>query len=144
MLYTDGNGFPLTLKPSHLFGSTERMDAAEVLSAIVEEACRFEPDSPVGEKSPKALTRGEQKEARTSVEQREALTSVKKVSMVASDLVRFKLFELACFTAVNLSNCLANLIIVCTALNENLECLSINCKLSFDNCHFPEWDGHFY
>ena len=90
MLYTDGNGFPLTLKPSHLFGSTERMDAAEVLSAIVEEACRFVPESPVGEtiKSPKALTRVEQKEARTSVEQREALTSVKKVSAVASDLVR--------------------------------------------------------
>ena len=92
MLYTDGNGFPLTLKPSHLFGSTERMDAAEVLSAIVEEACRFEPESPVGEtiKSPKALTRVEQKEARTSVdvEQKEALTSVKKVSAVASDLVR--------------------------------------------------------
>ena len=90
MLYADGNGFPLTLKPSHLFGSTERMDAAEVLSAIVEEACRFVPESPVGEtiKSPKALTRVEQKEARTSVEQREALTSVKKVSAVASDLVR--------------------------------------------------------
>ena len=90
MLYADGNGFPLTLKPSHLFGSTERMDAAEVLSAIVEEACRFVPESPVGEtiKSPKALTRVEQKEARTSVEQREALTSVKKVSVVASDLVR--------------------------------------------------------
>ena len=90
MLYADGNGFPLTLKPSHLFGSTERMDAAEVLSAIVEEACRFVPESPVGKtiKSPKALTRVEQKEARTSVEQREALTSVKKVSVVASDLVR--------------------------------------------------------
>ena len=92
MLYADGNGFPLTLKPSHLFGSTERMDAAEVLAAIVEEACRFEPESPVGEtiKSPKALTRVEQKEARTSVdvEQKEALTSVKKVSAVASDLVR--------------------------------------------------------
>ena len=92
MLYADGSGFPLTLKPSHLFGSTERMDAAEVLSAIVEEACRFEPESPVGEtiKSPKALTRVEQKEARTSVdvEQKEALTSVKKVSAVASDLVR--------------------------------------------------------
>ena len=90
MLYTDGNGFPLAIKPSHLFGSTERMDAAEVLSAIVEEACRFVPESPVGEtiKSPKALTRVEQKEARTSVEQREALTSVKKVSVVASDLVR--------------------------------------------------------
>ena len=90
MLYADGNGFPLTLKPSHLFGSTERMDAAEVLSAIVEEACRFVPESPVGEtsKTPKALTRVDQKEARTSVDEKEALTSVEKIPMVASDLVR--------------------------------------------------------
>ena len=88
----DHSGFPLTLKPGHLFGSTEMMSAAEVLSAIVEQACLYEPESPVGEtiKSPKALTRVEQKEARTSVdvEQKEALTSVKKVSAVASDLVR--------------------------------------------------------
>ena len=80
------------MKPGHLFGSTEMMSAAEVLSAIVEQACLYEPESPVGEtiKSPKALTRGEQKEARTSVDvkQKEALTSVKKVSAVASDLVR--------------------------------------------------------
>ena len=99
MLYTDGNGFPLTIKPSHLYGSSERMDTAEVLSAIVEEACRFVPESPVGKtfKSPKALTSvesreartsGEPKEALTSGEQKEALTSVKKVSAVASDLVR--------------------------------------------------------
>ena len=89
MLYADGNGFPLTLKPSHLFGSTERMDAAEVLSAIVEEACRYVPEMTNVEK-PKRLTRVEIKEARTSVdvEQKEALTSVKKVSAVASDLVR--------------------------------------------------------
>ena len=117
MLYSDGNGFPLTVKPSHLYGSTERMDAAEILSAIVDEACRYVPEmTPTNVEKPKRLTRVESKEARTSVEQREALTSVKKVPMVASDLVRFKLFELACFTAVNLSNCLANLIIVCTAL----------------------------
>ena len=93
MLYTDGNGFPLTLKPSHLFGSTERMDAAEVLSAIVEEACRYKPVSP-GEmfKSPKARTSGEEKEALTSGEEKEALTRVKKVPMVASNLVRFTSF----------------------------------------------------
>ena len=87
MLYTDGNGFPLTLKPSHLFGSTERMDAAEVLSAIVEEACRYVPETTNVEK-PKRLTRVETKEARTSVDEKEALTSVEKVPMVASDLVR--------------------------------------------------------
>ena len=95
MLYTDGNGFPLTLKPSHLFGSTERMDAAEVLSTIVEEACRFEPESPVGEtiKSPKARTRVETKEARTSVEPKEAL-SIEKVPVAASDLVRIRINEI--------------------------------------------------
>ena len=79
MLYSDGNGFPLAIKPSHLFGSTERMDVAEVLSAIVEEACRYEPDVPVGKKNVKrfkALTSVEAKEALTSVEAKEALTSV--------------------------------------------------------------------
>ena len=93
MLYADGNGFPLTLKPSHLFGSTERMDAAEVLSAIVEEACRFVPESPVGKniKSPKARTSGESKEALTSGESKEAFTKVEKVPIVAasSNFVRF-------------------------------------------------------
>ena len=89
MLYSDGNGFPLTVKPSHLYGSTERMDAAEILSAIVDEACRYVPEmTPTNVEKPKRLTRVESKEARTSVEQREALTSVKKVSVVASDLVR--------------------------------------------------------
>ena len=120
MLYSDGNGFPLTVKPSHLYGSTERMDAAEILSAIVDEACRYVPEmTPTNVEKPKRLTKELRypKEALTEVERlMEALTSVKKVPMVASDLVRFKLFELACFTAVNLSNCLANLIIVCTAL----------------------------
>ena len=87
MLYADGNGFPLTLKPSHLFGSTERMDAAEVLSAIVEEACRYVSETTNVEK-PKRLTRVETKEARTSVDEKEALTSVEKIPMVASDLVR--------------------------------------------------------
>ena len=82
MLYSDGNGFPLAIKPSHLFGSTERMDAAEVLSAIVEEACRYEPDVPVGIKNVKrfkALTSVEAKEALTSVEAKEAFTDGEKV-----------------------------------------------------------------
>ena len=83
MLYSDGNGFPLTIKPSHLFGSTERMDVAEVLSAIVEEACRYEPDVPVGIKNVKrfkALTVEKvPKEALTSVEAKEAFTDSEKV-----------------------------------------------------------------
>ena len=100
MLYSDGNGFPLTIKPSHLYGSTERMDAAEVLSAIVEEACKYVPEVPVGKtfKSPKALTSVELKEARTRVESKEARTrvepkealSIEKVPVAASDLVRIK------------------------------------------------------
>ena len=82
MLYSDGNGFPLAIKPSHLFGSTERMDVAEVLSAIVEEACRYEPDVPVGKKNVKrfkALTSVEAKEALTSVEAKEAFTDSEKI-----------------------------------------------------------------
>ena len=107
MLYSDGNGFPLAIKPSHLFGSTERMDAAEVLSAIVEEACRYEPDVPVGIKNVKrfkALTSVEAKEALTSVEAKEALSKdvnvpkaaltsvVEKIPIVAasSNFVRLK------------------------------------------------------
>jgi len=38
----------LTLKPSHLFGATEFMDASEVLAAIVERACVYTPEIPVG------------------------------------------------------------------------------------------------
>ena len=96
-MYKDGNGFPVTLKPSHLFGSTERMDVAEVLSAIVEEACLYVPESPVGEtfKRSKGLTRQVKvpKEAPTDSAKaypKEALTRVEKVPVVASNLVRFK------------------------------------------------------
>ena len=95
-MYKDGNGFPVTLKPSHLFGSTERMDVAEVLSAIVEEACLYVPESPVGEtfKRLKGLTRrvNASKEALAQVEaSKEAPTSVEiKVPVVASSNVRFK------------------------------------------------------
>ena len=85
MLYTDGNGFPLTIKPSHLYGSNERMDTAEVLSAIVEEACLYVPDEIF--KRSKALTSVELKEARTRVESKEAL-SIEKVPVAASDFVR--------------------------------------------------------
>ena len=94
MLYTDGNGFPLTIKPSHLYGSNERMDTAEVLAAIVEEACLYVPTEIF--KRSKALTSVELKEARTRVESKEARTrvepkealSIEKVPVAASDFVR--------------------------------------------------------
>ena len=90
------------------------MDVAEVLSAIVEQACMYVPETPVGAtnmKRSKALNKEKvPKETLTpdvKVSPIEALTSVEKVSVVASDLVRFKLFELACFKAVSLPICLA-------------------------------------
>ena len=93
MLYSDGSGFPLTIKPSHLFGSTERMDSAEVLAMIVEQACLFVPEMPVGIKNVKRpkeeLTKVEKfpKEAFSTVKiSKEALTSVSG----ASNLVRIK------------------------------------------------------
>ena len=95
MLYTDGSGFPLTVKPSHLFGSTERMDVSEVLAMIVEEACLYVPELPVGEtfKRPKGLTRRVQvpNEEPTRVEAvpNETLLEVVKVP-VASDFVSYK------------------------------------------------------
>ena len=96
MLYSDGNGFPLTVKPSHLFGSTERMDTAEILSAIVEQACLYTPEeTPVGApkmKRPKAFSEEEQvqKEApRVEAVPNETLLEVVKVP-VASDFVSYK------------------------------------------------------
>ena len=98
MLYSDGNGFPLTVKPSHLFGSTERMDTAEILSAIVEQACLYTPEeTPVGAPNMKRLKKAFNKEkvpkeALTDSEQAspiEERTRVEKVSLVASDFVRF-------------------------------------------------------
>ena len=89
----DHSGFPLTLKPGHLFGSTEMMSAAEVLSAIVEQACLYEPESSVGEtfKSPKGPTRAVPKEQPTRAESpKEERTSVEKKVLVSSDLVRIK------------------------------------------------------
>ena len=91
-MYTDGNGFPLTVKPSHLFGSTERMDTADILSAIVEQACLYTPEVSVASnvKKPKGATLVVPKEQPTRVESpKEALTSVeKKVIVASSDLVR--------------------------------------------------------
>jgi len=95
VLYSDGNGFPLTVKPSHLFGSTERMDTAEILAAIVEQACRYVPEMSVGVTSvekPKRLTKEflYPKEALFKDDKgspKEALTVV-KVPAVASNLVR--------------------------------------------------------
>ena len=100
MLYKDGNGFPLTLKPSHLTNPVERMDTAEILSMIVEQACLYIPEQPVGVsktnklKQPKEVLTAEVKvpnEALSKVESpNEALTSVVKVSGASSDLVRYK------------------------------------------------------
>ena len=92
VLYKDGNGFPLTLKPSHMFGSTERMDVAEVMSAIVEQACLYVPETPVGEmlKRPNVKI---PKEAHTDSEKsypKEAFTRAENVFAASSDLVRFQ------------------------------------------------------
>ena len=105
MLYTDGSGFPLAVKPSHLVGSTERMDTAEILAAIVEQACLYVPEMFVGESKTKQfsskrpmqvlkeeLTEIEKfpKEALTQVESpKEAHPRVVKVP-VASDFVSYK------------------------------------------------------
>ena len=72
------------------------MDTAEVLSMIVERACLFVPEVPVGitkvEKSERDAYRGSKKvsKALTQVESpKEALTSVENTDFVASS-VRFK------------------------------------------------------
>ena len=95
------------MKPSHLHGSTERMDTAEVLAMIVKQACLYVPDLPVGEtfKRPKGLTRVYvPMEEPTRVESpKVALTSVDdKVPIVAasSNFVRSNRIELACFKVV--------------------------------------------
>ena len=95
MLYKDGNGFPVTLKPSHLFGSTERMDVAEVLSSIVEQACLYTSEVPVAvtnvKKPKRPFKEVDPKEAFSEVDTvpMEALTSVEKVSVASSNFVRF-------------------------------------------------------
>ena len=116
MLYSDGNGFPLTIKPSHLYGSTERMDAAEVLSAIVEEACMYVPEVPKTFKSSKTHFRSAEvsKEALTDEDDtvpKEAFSEIKKVpaASVASDFVRIKrnCIELVCLKLLGLTTSLA-------------------------------------
>ena len=96
MLYTDGNGFPLTIKPSHLYGSNERMDTAEVLSAIVEEACLYVPEASGATKMkrPKAVSEDEPvpKAPRVEAVPKEAFSKVVQVPMVASNFVRFTSF----------------------------------------------------
>ena len=85
----------MSIKPSHLVDPVERMDTAEVLSMIVERACLFVPEVPVGitkvEKSERDAYRGKKvSKALTQVESpKEALTSVEKKDFVASS-VRFK------------------------------------------------------
>ena len=85
----------MSIKPSHLVDPVERMDTAEVLSMIVERACLFVPEVPVGitkvEKSERDAYRGRKvSKALTQVESpKEALTSVEKTDFVASS-VRFK------------------------------------------------------
>ena len=85
----------MSIKPSHLVDPVERMDTAEVLSIIVERACLFVPEVPVGitkiEKSERDAYRGKKvSKALTQVESpKEALTSVEKKDFVASS-VRFK------------------------------------------------------
>ena len=99
------------------------MDVAEVLAMIVERACLFVPDVPVGVTKSKANFRVKMpKEVFTEFEKfpnealtpvdtvpNEALTSVKKVPVasVASDFVRFNRNRLiSLFKAVSLPTCL--------------------------------------
>ena len=77
------------------------MDVAEILSAIVEQACLYVPDVPVGETRPKlkipkgVFNKGQvPKEALTAdvtVSPIGALTSVEKIVVASSDLVRISL-----------------------------------------------------
>ena len=93
MLFKDGGGFPLTLKPSHLFGATEFMDASEVLAAIVKRACVYTPDKSVGASNPKGSGGGFQTKKKAL---KEALFDADKVPIVEPvrgsvypDLVRY-------------------------------------------------------
>jgi len=84
----------MTIKPSHLVDPVERMDTAEVLSMIVERACQFVPDVPVGvsntKKSEGSISRVKfPNEESTRKVTNEKPTRV-KVPVVASSNVRFK------------------------------------------------------
>ena len=93
-MHRDSTGFPVSIRPSHLYGSVEQMDIAEVLAMIVERACLYVPVGITDLKKPKRLTEESQqypKEAPFNVEKspKEAL-SFEKVPAAASDLVRIK------------------------------------------------------
>ena len=82
-----------------MYGSVEQMDVAEVLATIVERACLYVPEVPVGasnKRSNEAFSKVKfPKEEHTDSENvypKEALTRVEKVPMVASNLVRFTSF----------------------------------------------------
>ena len=95
VLHRDSTGFPLSIKPSHLFDPVEIMDAAEVLSIIVERACSYTPEAPGkmfnGPKEERTKGLRFPKEALTDSEKgspNEAFPRVqKKVPVAASDLV---------------------------------------------------------
>ena len=93
-MHRDSTGFPVSIRPSHLYGSVEQMDIAEVLAMIVERACLYVPVGITDLKRPKkAFSEKEQvpKEAPFNVEKspKEAL-SFEKVPAAASNLVRIK------------------------------------------------------
>ena len=84
------------------------MDTAEVLASIVERACLYVPDAPVGESKTRFRSVKMSKETFTEFEKfpKEALTkvvpneelSVEKVPMVASsNFVRFKSYWISLF-----------------------------------------------
>ena len=76
-----------------MYGSVEQMDIAEVLATIVERACLYTPEAPVGEmlnKKPKRPIKESEALSKVDNGPKEALTSVKKVPVDASNLVRFK------------------------------------------------------
>ena len=96
-MHRDSTGFPVSIRPSHLYGSVEQMDIAEVLAMIVERACLYVPEASGATKMkrPKAVSEEEQvpKEApRVEAVPKEAFSKVVQVPMVASNLVRFTSF----------------------------------------------------
>ena len=96
MLHRDSTGFPLSVKPSHLFDSAEQMNTAEILAAIVEKACLFVPDVPVGvsnAKTPKRPIKESEfpKEAFSKDKSpKEEFSEVEKVPVASSNFVRLK------------------------------------------------------
>ena len=114
MWFKDYSGFPLTLKPSHLFGGLEMMSASEVLAAIVEQACLYIPESSV-DVSKLEKSAGAYRDKKVSKEAfskdkspKEEFSEVEKVSVASSsNFVRFKLFKTVRFA--NLIGLICNL-----------------------------------